>query len=54
MRGQIRKRIGKKGEISYDVIVPMGKDPITGKYKKKWVTVKGKKEAEKKLAEMIV
>lgn len=54
MRGQIRKRVGKKGDISWQVIVPLGKDPLTGKYKKKWVTVWGtKKDAEKKLAELI-
>jgi integrase len=54
MRGQIKKRVGKKGDVSWQIIVPLGRDPVTGKYKKKWVTVQGtKKEAEKKLNEML-
>ncbi len=54
MRGQIRKRVNKRGDISWQVIVSLGKDPITGKYKKKWVTVRGtRKDAEKKLVELL-
>lgn len=44
MRGHIEKR----GKNSYSIVVSMGKDPNTYKYRYQWVTVKGtKKDAEK-------
>ena len=50
MKGQIRKHVGKKG-VTWQVIVPLGKDPVTGQYKKKWLTAPSKKEAERLLTE---
>ena len=50
MRGHIRKR----GKTSWAIVLPVGRDPITGKKKYRWI--KGgrtKKEAESKLAEVI-
>ncbi|GAI13630.1 unnamed protein product, partial [marine sediment metagenome] len=39
---------------SYSIVVSMGKDATTGKYKYQWVSVKGtKKEAEKRLSELL-
>lgn len=50
MRGHIVKR----GKDSYSIKISIGKDPVTGKYKYQWATVKGtKKDAEKRLAEML-
>jgi len=50
MRGHIIKRY--KG--SYTVVINMGMDSATGKYKQQWYSVKGtKKDAEKKLAELL-
>lgn len=50
MRGHIVKR----GKNSYSIVVSMGKDATTGKYKYQWVSVKGtKKEAEKHLSELL-
>jgi len=50
MRGHITKR----GKNSYSVVVSLGRDPATGKYKYQWATVKGtKREAEKRLAELL-
>ena len=50
MRGHIRKR----AKDSYSVRISLGKDPVSGKYKFHWVTVKGtKKDAEKRLSEML-
>jgi integrase len=50
MRGHIVKR----GKNSYTVVLNMGKDPVTGKRKQQWVSVKGnKKDAEKRLSEML-
>jgi len=49
LRGQIRKR----GD-SWAVIVSLGRDPLSGKYRKKWHTVYGtKKEAERELARLL-
>ena len=49
MRGHITKR--SKG--SWTLVIPLGRDPATGKRKQQWVTVKGtKREAEAKLAEL--
>lgn len=50
MRGHIVSR--SKG--SYSIKISLGKDPITGKYKYQWFTVRGsKKDAEKKLSELL-
>jgi len=50
MRGYIRRR----GERSYSVVVSMGRDPATGKYKYLWESVKGtKREAERRLSELL-
>lgn len=50
MRGHIVKR----GKNSYSLAISMGKDPVTGKYKQQWVSVKGsKKDAEKRLSEIL-
>jgi len=49
-RGHIKKRY--KG--SYTLVLNKGKDPVTGKRKQEWVSVKGtRKEAEVKLAELL-
>lgn len=51
MRGSIRPG---KTKGTYVIILSVGKDPITGRYKQEWVTVRGtKKEAETKLAEIL-
>ena len=50
MRGHITKR----GKDSYSVVISLGKDPATGKYRYQWVSVKGtKKDAEKRLLELL-
>jgi len=50
MRGHIEKR----GKNSYSIVVSLGKDAATGKYKYQWVTVKGtKRDAERRLAELL-
>ncbi len=50
MRGHIKKR----GKNSYSIVVSLGKDATTGKYKYQWVSVKGtKKDAEKRLSELL-
>ena len=50
MRGTIKKRYKSSWSITFDV----GRDPLTGKRRKRWVTVKGtKKDAEDKLTEML-
>jgi integrase len=50
MRGHITKR----GKDSYSIVISSGKDPVTGKYKYRWVSVKGtKKDAEKCLSELL-
>jgi len=50
MRGHITKR----GKNSYSIAISLGRDPVTGKYKYQWVSVKGtKKEAEKRLSELL-
>jgi integrase len=50
MRGHIVKR----GKNSYSLVISVGKDANTGKYKYHWETVKGtKKEAEKRLSELL-
>lgn len=50
MRGHITKR----GKDSYSIVISLGKDPATGKYRYQWVSVKGtKKDAEKRLSELL-
>ncbi|MET0039932.1 MAG: tyrosine-type recombinase/integrase [Dehalococcoides mccartyi] len=50
MRGYIKKRY----QGSYSVVISLGRDPITGKYKQRWVTVHGtKKDAQQKLTELL-
>lgn len=50
MRGHIVKRY----KDSYTIVLSMGRDPKSGKYKYQWVSVKGtKKDAEKRLAEIL-
>jgi len=50
MRGHITKR----GKDSYSIVISLGKDSATRKYKYQWVTIKGtKKDAEKRLAELL-
>ncbi len=50
MRGHITKR----GKDSYTIVLNLGRDPLTGKRKQQWVSVKGtKKEAEKRLSELL-
>mgnify|MGYP001348290776 CR=1 FL=1 len=50
MRGHIVKR----SKDSYSVVVSLGKDANTGKYKSQWVSIRGtKKEAERRLAEIL-
>ena len=52
--GHIRKRVGKHGETSYQVIVESEKDPLTGKRERTYRTVKGtEKLAEATLRKMI-
>jgi hypothetical protein len=49
MRGHITKR----SKVSWTIIVPLGRDPQTGKRRQKWVSVRGtKRDAERKLAEL--
>ncbi|MFC1947543.1 tyrosine-type recombinase/integrase [Chloroflexota bacterium] len=49
MRGHIKKR----GD-SYSIVLSLGKDPITGKRVRQWITVNGTdKDAEKRLTELL-
>ena len=50
MRGHITKR----GRNSYSIVLNLGQDPVTGKYRQQWVSIKGnKKDAEMKLSELL-
>ncbi|WP_027717389.1 tyrosine-type recombinase/integrase [Desulfovirgula thermocuniculi] len=50
MRGHIRKR----GKNSWTVVLPLPRDPETGKPRQKWVTVRGsRKDAEAVLAKLL-
>jgi integrase len=50
MRGSIVKRY----ENSYSICINLGKDPVTGKRKQQWHSIKGnKKDAERRLAELL-
>lgn len=52
----MRRAIGhikERSKGSYSVKVSLGKDPATGKYRYKWLTVRGsRRDAEKKLADL--
>jgi integrase len=49
----VRGHVLKRGN-SYSIVISLGKDTVTGKYKYQWVTVKGtKKDAERRLAELL-
>jgi integrase len=50
----VRGHIIKRYKNSYTIVLNLGIDPITGKRKQQWVSVKGtKKDAEKRLAELL-
>ena len=50
MRGYIKPR----SKNTYSIVISLGKEAATGKYKQLWVTVKGsKKDAEKRLSELL-
>ena len=50
MRGHLRKR----GKRSWAIVIDMGRDPVAGKRRRKWISVKGtKRDAERRLAEVI-
>lgn len=50
MRGHIRKR----SKNSYTIVLSLGFDPLTGKRKQQWISIKGtKKDAEKRLNELL-
>ena len=52
--GHIRKRIGKNGDVSYQIVAEGERDPITGKRERTYSTVKGsKKQAEAALRKLI-
>lgn len=52
--GHIRKRTGKNGEISYQLVVEDERNPLTGKRERHYKTVSGaKKQAEATLRKMI-
>lgn len=48
--GHIRKRVGKNGGVSYQIVAEGDRDPITGKRERRYGTVKGtKKQANEAL-----
>ena len=50
MRGHLRKR----GKRSWAIVVDVGRDPVTGERRRKWISVKGtKRDAERRLAEVL-
>ncbi|MBE6899266.1 MAG: site-specific integrase [Ruminococcaceae bacterium] len=52
--GHIRKRVGKNGAVSYQLIVESERDPLTGKRERSYKTVTGtKKQAEATLRKLI-
>jgi integrase len=54
MRGHIINRGKKKGKNNYSIVISLGKDATTGRYKQQWESVQGnKKDAEKRLAEIL-
>ena len=52
MRGHIRKRSGPAG-VSYQVIVPTTRDPISGRVRQVSATAHTKREAEELLSRML-
>jgi integrase len=52
MRGQIRKRVGKRS-TSWAVIVYLGRDPATGRERRAWYTHRTQREAETHLARLL-
>ena len=52
--GHIRKRVGKNGAVSYQLIVESERDPLTGKRDRSYKTINGtKKQAEATLRKLI-
>ena len=52
MRGHIVQRSKRKN--SWSIVLSLGHDPVTGRRRQRWVTVRGKKkDAEKRLAALI-
>lgn len=52
--GHIRKRIGKNGGVSYQIVAEGDRDPTTGKRERRYGTVKGtKKQADAALRKLI-
>lgn len=52
--GNIRKRIGRNGDVSYQITVEDDRNPLTGKRERTYKTIKGtKKQAEAELRRMI-
>lgn len=50
----MRGRILHKYKTSYTIIISLGRDPLTGKRRQKWVSLKGtRKQAERKLTELL-
>ena len=50
----MRAHLRKSGERSWAVVVDVGRDPVTGKRRQKWITVKGnKRDAKRRLAQVI-
>ncbi|MEQ4489709.1 MAG: site-specific integrase [Dehalococcoides mccartyi] len=50
MRGYIKKR----SSDSYSIVISLGRDSVSGKYKQRWITVHGtKKDAQQKLTEVL-
>jgi hypothetical protein len=48
MRGHIRKR----GKQSYSIVVDIGRDPMTGRRRHKWIPAgRTRRDADRKLAE---
>ena len=45
-RGSIKKRQLKDGSARYDVVVDLGKDPVTGERRQRKQTFKTKREAQ--------
>lgn len=52
--GHLRKRIGKAGDVSYQLMVEGERDPLTGKRERTYKAVRGtKKQAEATLRKLI-
>lgn len=52
--GHIRKKVNKKGEVRYQIIVETERDPITGKRERTYKTIVGtKKQAEAECRKLI-